>query len=120
MKVVVTGGAGFIGSHLVESLIKKNYEVTVIDNLLRGNKLINTKNINFINCDIKDYNSLVEYTKNCEIIFHFAAFLGVDQVADNPLETMETETIGTFNIIQASIKNNVKKNNLCFNKRYIW
>ena len=109
MKVAVTGGAGFIGSHLVDKLINNNYDVVVIDNLLRGNKLINTKKVNFINCDIKDYNSVVEHTKNCDMIFHFAAFLGVDQVAENPLETMETETIGTFNVIQASIKNNVKK-----------
>ena len=106
---LVTGGAGFIGSHLVDKLINNNYDVVVIDNLLRGNKLINTKKVNFINCDIKDYNSVVEHTKNCDMIFHFAAFLGVDQVAENPLETMETETIGTFNVIQASIKNNVKK-----------
>tara|TARA_B100000989_G_C19508556_1_gene457737 strand:- start:721 stop:1644 length:924 start_codon:yes stop_codon:yes gene_type:complete len=109
MKILVTGGAGFIGSHLVDKLLYKGYEVIVVDNLLRGNKLVNSSNINIINEDITKQGVLENLTKNCDIIFHLAAFLGVDEVAKNPILTMETEVIGTFNIINAAIKNNVKK-----------
>ena len=109
MKVIVTGGAGFIGSHLTEKLLSKNFEIIVLDNLLRGNKLSKNQDINFINCNIIDQDKVNQYTKGCDIIFHLAAFLGVDQVAQNPIITMETENIGTFNIVNAAIKNDVPK-----------
>ncbi len=109
MKVIVTGGAGFIGSHLTEKLLSKNFEIIVLDNLLRGNKLSKNQDINFINCNIIDQDKVNQYTKGCDIIFHLAAFLGVDQVAKNPIITMETENIGTFNIVNAAIKNDIPK-----------
>ena len=110
MKILVTGGAGFIGSHLVHKLANENHEVIVIDNLLRGNKLISiNKNIKLYVSDITDFEKICELSKGCDIIFHFAAFLGVDQVAQNPVITMETEVLGTFNIIKAAIKNKINK-----------
>lgn len=109
MKAFVTGGAGFIGSHLTEKLLNNNFEVIVLDNLLRGNKLPNSNDIQLINNNILDYQDLEKQTKNCDIIFHLAAFLGVDQVAQNPIITMETENIGTYNIVNAAIKNNIPK-----------
>jgi UDP-glucose 4-epimerase len=109
MKAFVTGGAGFIGSHLTERLLNNNYEVIVLDNLLRGNKLPNSNDVQLINNNILDYQDLEKQTKNCDIIFHLAAFLGVDQVAQNPIITMETENIGTYNIVNAAIKNNIPK-----------
>ncbi len=108
MKIFVTGGAGFIGSHLVENLAKEN-TVIVYDNLLRGSKLSLNKNITLVEENIKDLNKLTQNMRECEIVYHLAAFLGVDEVAKNPIETMETESIGTFNVIQACIKNNIKK-----------
>tara|TARA_B100000989_G_scaffold299050_1_gene292534 strand:- start:20799 stop:21728 length:930 start_codon:yes stop_codon:yes gene_type:complete len=108
MKILVTGGAGFIGSHLVEALSKNN-QVIVLDNLLRGSKLNINKNIQLYQLDIKNYNDVEKSIQNCDMVFHLAAFLGVDEVAKNPIETMETESIGTFNVIRASIANNVKK-----------
>ena len=110
-KVLVTGGCGFIGSHLVEKLIRLNYEVTVIDNLLRGNKLTNfsLKNSNFINGDVRDVTKINEITKKCDYVFHLAAYLGVEEVANNPKETMDVESIGTYNIVNAAIKNSCEK-----------
>ena len=110
-KVLVTGGCGFIGSHLVESLINLNYEVTIIDNLLRGSKLtdFSIKNSNFINADIRDESAVNKAIQNCEYVFHLAAILGVEEVANNPKETMEVESIGTYNVINASIKNGCEK-----------
>jgi len=110
-KVLVTGGAGFIGSHLVEKLVDKGYDVTVIDNLLRGNKIHENyiNKIKFIFGDIRDKKKLESAIKNRQIIFHLAAYLGVEQVASNPQETMNVESIGTANIIDLSLKYKVKK-----------
>jgi UDP-glucose 4-epimerase len=110
-KVLVTGGAGFIGSHLVEKLVDKGYDVTVIDNLLRGNKIHKNyiNKIKFIFGDIRDKKKLESVIKNRQIIFHLAAYLGVEEVASNPQETMNIESIGTANIIDLALKYKVKK-----------
>lgn len=111
MNILVTGGAGFIGSNLAKRLVKDGHNVTVFDNLLRGNKLDKeiTQKINFIKADVRDLDALISASKNCDVIFHFAAILGVDIVADNPVETMDVEVIGTRNVVEAASINNVKK-----------
>lgn len=110
-KILVTGGAGFIGSNLVKSLVEKGYQVNVLDNLLRGNKLDSEvlRQIDFIQGDVRDYETVLKASEGCEVIYHFAAILGVDIVADNPVETMEVETIGLRNISKAAQINGVKK-----------
>jgi UDP-glucose 4-epimerase len=110
-RVLVTGGAGFVGSHLVDSLIDRHYEVIVLDNLLRGNKL-NKNSLNkckFINSDVRNSTKVDETIKGCNYVFHLAAFLGVDEVAKNPKETMEIESLGTYNIVNSSIKHGIEK-----------
>jgi UDP-glucose 4-epimerase len=111
MKILVTGGAGFIGSNLVKRLVLDKHEVVVLDCLLRGNKIDTDtfSKITFINDDIRNYKTVLEASKGCDIIFHFAAILGVDVVADNPVETMDVEVIGMQNITRASLNNGVKK-----------
>ena len=110
-KFLVTGGAGFIGSHIVERLIKEGNSVTVMDTLLRGNKLTkDTFNaVQFIEKDVRDEIAVNNAMKNVDVVFHLAAVLGVDVVADNPVETMEVETIGTRNIARAALRNDVQK-----------
>lgn len=110
-KILVTGGAGFIGSNLVKALVEKGYKVKVLDNLLRGNKLDTEilRKIEFIQGDVRDYDTVLNASKNCEVIYHFAAILGVDIVADNPVETMEVETIGLQNTCKAALINGVDK-----------
>jgi UDP-glucose 4-epimerase len=107
-KILVTGGAGFIGSHLSEYLSKKN-QVIVIDNCMHGNKITNFKNIKFINGDVQDYDLVKYYSKNCHIIFHLAAIIGVDVVSSRNIDTMESEFISIKNICQAAKVNKVKK-----------
>ena len=108
-KFLVTGGAGFIGSHLVEALSKDN-KVIVIDKFLHGNKINNiNKNIKLIKGDVRNYKLVKKYSKNCSCIFHLAAFLGVDYVSKNHLETMETEFAGIHNVCKAAYKNKIKK-----------
>ena len=110
-KVLVTGGAGFIGSHLVESLLNSNYQVVVIDKLLRGNKLPKSisQDVNLIIEDVCNVSIIDKHSKGCKYIFHYAAVLGVDVVADNPVETMDVEVIGMRNVMNAALKHNVEK-----------
>jgi UDP-glucose 4-epimerase len=110
-RVVVTGGAGFIGSHLVSQLVAQGNEVVVIDTLLRGNKIPHDvfKKIEFHKVDVCDRDMVREITKGADVIFHFAAILGVDIVADNPIETMETEVNGMQSVASAAIDNRINR-----------
>jgi UDP-glucose 4-epimerase len=111
MRILITGGAGFIGSNLSKRLVDDGHEVVVLDNLLRGNKLDKStfEAIHFINGDVRDFETVNKASKRCDVIFHFAAVLGVDIVADNPVETMDVEVIGTRNIVNSAMQNNVKQ-----------
>lgn len=110
-KAFVTGGAGFIGTALVEKLVEMNMEVVVYDNLLRGNKLDKStmEKITFIKGDVRDRDKVILSSSGCDVIFHLAAVLGVDIVADNPVETMEVETMGMHNVAEACLVNGIKK-----------
>lgn len=111
-KILVTGGAGFIGSHLVDQLIKKNKNITVIDNLIIG-KLKNLKSskkkINFIKADIRNYSKIEKYFKNVSTVYHLAALADIIPSIDNPEEYYSTNVTGTFNVFKASKKYGVKR-----------
>ena len=110
MKILVTGGAGFIGSNLSRKLVNEGHEVVVLDSLLRGNKLDKDtfSKVKFFKGDVRSRQLVLEASKGCDVIFHLAAVLGVDIVADNPVETMDVEVVGTRNVVEASETNNVK------------
>lgn len=109
-RVLITGGAGFIGSHLTQTFVEKGYEVVVLDNLLRGNKIPKEtlKKIKFIKGTVTDKETVYRAAEGCDYIYHLAAILGVDIVADNPTETMEVEVMGMKNIGDAAMVNKAK------------
>jgi UDP-glucose 4-epimerase len=111
MKVLITGGAGFIGSHLTAYLANEGVEVVVLDNLLRGNKIESDilDKITLIQGDVRDQDLVIKLAEGSDFIYHLAAILGVDIVADNPVETMETEIEGTKNVVYAALKHGIKK-----------
>ena len=112
--VLVTGGAGFIGSHLVLALLNKGYNVKVFDNLTTG-KIDNLddacKNprFAFVQGDIRNQTEIPQVTKNIQAVVHLAAQIDVATSVSNPTQTHEINTTGTFNVLQAAAKNHVKK-----------
>lgn len=111
MNVLVTGGAGFIGSHLVERLVHDKHNVIVIDNLLRGNKIPAhvLECITLVIGDVRDLNVVMKAMEGIDVVYHFAAVLGVDVVADFPVETMDVEVVGTRNVIESMHKHGVNQ-----------
>jgi UDP-glucose 4-epimerase len=107
LEVVVTGGAGFIGSHLCRTLVENNTKVTVFDNLSSG-KIDNIKDIKaklkFVQGDIRDPEKLKEATKSCKVIFHLAAQSSVPFSMENPKEDCEINVVGTVNVLEAARK----------------
>ena len=109
MKYIVTGGAGFIGSHLVDNLINSGNTVIVLDNLLSGfEKNINEKAI-FYNCDIRNLDNIINYFSGVDGVFHLAAIARTPWCIENPILAYETNVIGTLNILEASRLNNIKR-----------
>ena len=108
--VLVTGGAGFIGSNLVYKLLEFGANVIVVDNLITGKlENLNTNNLKFIKGDIRNKNLVNEVTKNVDIIFHLASSVGNKRSIDNPYEDADINVMGTLNILESSRINNVKK-----------
>jgi UDP-glucose 4-epimerase len=114
MKVVITGGSGFIGSHLADYLIELNHEVIVIDNLSIGrteniSHLLENPKFTFLKADIVDYESIENIFKNIDWVFHLAALADIVPSIENPTEYYLSNVNGTFNILQACKKHKVKK-----------
>lgn len=111
MKIIVTGGAGFIGSNIVDALIENEHDVIVIDNESADSNDFfywNQKCSNY-KLDICDYKSIYPLFKDVDIVFHVAAEARIQPSILNPLKSLETNIIGTYNILQASRLNNVKR-----------
>jgi UDP-glucose 4-epimerase len=109
MKTLVTGGAGFIGSHLAERLVKDGEEVIVIDNLSTGNlrniaALQDNAKFEFVKGDIRDTDLVESLVRRCDTVFHLAAAVGVQLIADDPVRTIETNIAGTQVVLEAANK----------------
>jgi NAD dependent epimerase/dehydratase len=114
-KILITGGTGFIGSHLAEKAVKKGYKVIVFDrynpNFSLGNLSSSRfkKKIEFIFGDIRDYDSVYKSVKKVDYVFHLAALIGIPYSYYSPLAYVKTNIEGTYNILEACKENNIKQ-----------
>lgn len=109
MKCLITGGAGFIGSHLSDALVAESKEVTILDNLSTGSK----KNIahlegeiKVVEGDIRDQKLVESLVEESDLILHMAAALGVDNILENPIESISTNFYGSEVVLNAAVKYN--------------
>ncbi len=119
MKVLVTGGAGFIGSHLVDRLIERGDEVVVYDNFspyysgkeknIERHVKEKNKNFELARADILDLKKLVDVVSGCNVVVHLAAQPGVRYSIEHASEVARINVDGTVNVLEACVKNNVKK-----------
>ncbi len=106
MKILVTGGSGFIGSHVIDKLVDLNYEVINFD--ISKSEYMNSKAV-FIKEDVMNLEALKEAARNIDYIIHLAAQANVDFMIKSPVYSTKINTIGTLNVLEAARKNKVKK-----------
>ena len=111
MKVLVVGGAGYIGSHCVRQLQQAGYHPVVLDNLVFGHREAVSGDIPFYDCDLGDYDSVVQILKHekIELVMHFAAFAYVGESVTDPRKYYENNLVATLRLLEAMLDNGVKK-----------
>jgi len=117
LRVLVTGGAGFIGSHLVDNLLKRGNRVIVYDNFdpfYTGKKQnierhFGDSSFTLLKADILDYTALSSAMRNVDVVFHEAAQPGIRYSIQNPKKVHEVNVTGTLNVLKAALANQVKK-----------
>lgn len=106
MKNLITGGAGFIGSHLTEYLIQRGEKVTILDDLSTGSlnnlEALDQEKVRFISGSILDHDVLNDAMAGVDRVFHLAAAVGVKRIIEQPLESLRTNIHGTENVLEAS------------------
>ena len=105
-KVLVTGGSGFLGSHVADELQASGYDVCLVDNKKSKYKTKNQKE--FIG-SILSFDDLDNAVKGCSLIYHFAAQADIGSSSGSPTDTIKSNIIGTQNALEAAIKNNVNR-----------
>lgn len=111
MKILVTGGAGFIGSNLADALIEEGHEVAILDNLSSGKKENINEKAKFFEVDVTDKNALKSVFEEFipDAIHHLAAQISVRHSTEDPAEDVHTNVMGTINVIELAVQHNVKK-----------
>ncbi len=109
MKCLVTGGAGFIGSHLTDKLIELGHQVVVIDNLMLGKKEFINKKAKFVKADIRDFKKIKKHFVGVDVVFHLAADPRLPVSIEDPIATHEINVTGTINVLEAARQAKVKK-----------
>ena len=107
MQFLITGGAGFIGSHLADALIARGDSVTILDNLSTGSKENLSQifdKVTFVEGDIRDGELVEQLTKNVDVVLHMAAALGVETIMNDTIESVSTNFTGSEVVMRASLK----------------
>lgn len=112
MEAVVTGGAGFIGSHLCDHLIAQGHQVTVLDDLSTGStdnltQLAAEPGFRFVRGDILDGDLVDDLVSGADAVYHLAAAVGVYNIVDNPLRSLRINLHGTENVVEAAVRHRV-------------
>ena len=110
MNVLLTGGAGYIGSHVVLALLDNGHSVSVIDDLSTGHKNLLPDNIQFLECNINNKNKVASLIKknNFDVLMHFAAFIKVEESIKNPKKYFTNNTDNAINLFKTCFENNLK------------
>lgn len=106
-KALVTGGAGFIGSHIVDRLVNDGHEVIILDNFSTGKRENVNPKAKLVECDIVDYKSIAPHFEGIEIVFHAAALARIAPSVKNPLPANDTNVTGTLNVLWATHKKGI-------------
>lgn len=109
MKFLVTGGAGFIGSNIVERLIEMGHQPIILDNLTSGYRQNLTSGVPFIEGDVRDGETVSRAAKGCDVILHLAASVGNKRSIDHPLEDAAINVLGTLNVLEAARVNGIDR-----------
>lgn len=115
MKVLVTGGAGFIASNLVQRLAERGDEVVVYDNFSTGQRpfidpiLKSQQRVKLVEADLLDANRILAASRGCEAVFHFAANADVRHGLDDPHRDLNQNVIATHNVLEAMRKNGIQR-----------
>jgi len=106
MKALVTGGAGFVGTNLIRTLLSKNYEVVSVDNYKTGTQLNHLPGVKYINFDIRDINDYSAWGE-FDVVYHLAAIARIQPSFKDPYDYFTTNANGTFKLAQYCTKNNI-------------
>jgi len=110
MNILLTGGAGYIGSHVILALLDNGHSVSVIDDLSTGHKNLLPDNIQFLECNINNKNKVASLIKqnNFDALMHFAAFIKVEESVKNPEKYFTNNTDNAINLFETCFENNLK------------
>lgn len=110
MKILLTGGAGYIGSHVLLSILRDNHEVCIIDDLSTGNKDLIPKTVQFINCNISDEKKITDLLQkqSFDVLMHFAGYIKVEESVQNPKKYFTNNTDNAIKLFEICYKNGLK------------
>jgi len=113
-RILVTGGAGFIGSHLTEKLLYDGHRVLVVDNFSAGDpdnirQLFNRPGFKLSRADIRDRSAISRAMQNIDVVYHLAAQIHIDRSIMDPVETIDINVNGTLSVLDAAVQNDVEK-----------
>ncbi|MGB5279481.1 MAG: NAD-dependent epimerase/dehydratase family protein, partial [Gammaproteobacteria bacterium] len=111
MKALVTGGAGFIGSHIVERLLAEGHEVTVLDNFSTGHRdnLAENAQLDIVEGDVRDFDTVNHCTRNVDWVFHEAAIASVPKTVNDPVGSSAVNYQGTLHVLEAARQNKASR-----------